>query len=158
MSLLYREAAIEDIDALLELERECFAQPMSRENLDYFVRGKTSAVLVAVVPSGEIAAYMSFGFVLDEGYIGNVCTRKKYRRNGAALALLSLARERATDLGLSFLTLEVRASNAGAIALYERAGYENVGTRPGYYERPKEDAVIMTLSLKGEGRNGDIGN
>ena len=54
------------------------------------------------------------------------------------------------ERGLSFLTLEVRAGNAPAIALYEKNGYARVGRRPGYYDHPKEDAILMTYLIEQE--------
>ena len=63
-------------------------------------------------------------------------------------ALVSAAAELARTEGLSLLTLEVRESNAPALALYKKQGFEILGKRPGYYEQPREDAVIMTLYLK----------
>ena len=108
-------------------------------------------MLCAEGEGGELLGYVGMQHVLDEGYIGNVCTAPQHRRRGVARALLAELESRSRRLGLAFLTLEARASNAAAIALYEGAGYERVGTRPGYYQHPAEDAVIMTLFLK-EGR------
>ena len=82
--------------------------------------------------------------MLDEGYIGNVGVRREFRRRGAADRLLEALDRCAAELGLSFLTLEVRAGNAPAISLYEKHGYVRVGLRPAYYSNPKEDAVLMT--------------
>ena len=81
---------------------------------------------------------MSFDTVLDECYVDNVCTAPEYRRRGVASALVSAACAAASDMGCSFITLEVRASNNPAISLYERQGFRRVGLRPGYYERPRE--------------------
>ena len=82
--------------------------------------------------------------------MGNICTDKESRKKGAATALLKVLSDKAEKLGLSFITLEVRKSNERAIKLYEKAGYKTVGTRKDYYEKPREDAVIMTLYLKRE--------
>ena len=73
--------------------------------------------------------------------------RPAYRRRGVADALLSALEQRARALMLSFLTLEVRAHNAPAIALYGKHGYRVAGRRKNYYEKPTEDALLMTLNL-----------
>ena len=83
-------------------------------------------------------------FVLDEGYISNVAVSPKYRRQGIADALIERLDELCSGHGLAFVSLEVRAGNAPAVALYEKHGFAPVGLRKNYYERPREDAVIMT--------------
>jgi ribosomal-protein-alanine N-acetyltransferase len=82
--------------------------------------------------------------VLDEGYLANGAVARAYRRRGVAAALLREMRRRAMARGISFLTLEVRASNAPAIALYAGQGYVQVGRRKNYYANPREDAILMT--------------
>ena len=86
-------------------------------------------------------------FVLDEGYISNVAVHPQWRRQGVADALLDALTEQARQKLLSFLTLEVRESNAPAIALYEKHGFRAVGRRKSYSEKPREDAILMTRTL-----------
>ena len=86
--------------------------------------------------------------VLDEGYITNVAVSPDCRRQGIGRALIAELAERAKRAGLAFVTLEVRASNTPAIALYEGAGFKPVGVRKNFYTAPSEDAVLMTLYLK----------
>ena len=69
------------------------------------------------------------------------------RRRGIGDALVSGILERAKKLQLSFVTLEVRESNQGAIALYRKHGFMAVGRRKNYYEQPREDAILMTIYL-----------
>ena len=82
--------------------------------------------------------------VLDEGYITNVAVRPDCRRQGIAGKLLQVFLDFAKGNHLAFLSLEVRASNYDAIALYGSRGFRSVGRRKNYYEHPKEDAIIMT--------------
>ena len=99
--------------------------------------------------AGEsVLGYVGMMFVLDEGYISNVAVSPEHRRQGIASALIGELLRRAEELRLSFVTLEVRESNAPAIALYERFGFAPVGRRKGYYDAPKEDAILMTRFLK----------
>ena len=91
---------------------------------------------------------MADNVMLDEGYITNVAVSPAHRRKGVAAKLLAELRVRAEERALAFITLEVRVSNAPAIALYENAGYVPVGTRRNFYSAPKEDALLMTCFLK----------
>ena len=95
--------------------------------------------------------------VLDEGYITNVAVRPECRRNGIAQKLLQVFLDFAQAHKLAFLTLEVRASNYGAIALYGSRGFRSVGRRKNYYEHPKEDAIIMTKEFTDGTEDPDTG-
>ena len=86
--------------------------------------------------------------LLDEGYITNVAVRPDCRRRGVAGKLLDVFERFAEGNHLAFLSLEVRARNYAAIALYGQHGYRGVGRRRNYYEHPKEDAVIMTREFR----------
>ena len=85
--------------------------------------------------------------MLDEGYITNVAVSPDFRRQGIARALIEALLAKARENGLAFVTLEVRESNAPAIALYTGAGFEPVGKRKNFYSNPTENAVLMTISL-----------
>ena len=141
-----RPANERDLGWIEALERECFSLPWTREQLEHQINGSGSLLLVACC-GGEPAGYMGLDFVLDEGYVTNVCTAPAFRRRGVASALIDGVTARGRELGLSFITLEARVSNAAARSLYAGKGFIEAGIRPGYYERPKEDAVIMTLYL-----------
>lgn len=133
------------LPALAEIERACFHAPWSEDALRAEL-GK--GIFLVVEAEGRAIAYAGCQTVLDEGYITNVAVAPTFRRQGAGRALLAALAARARAQGLAFVTLEVRASNAPAIALYEGAGYVRVGTRKNFYRAPQEDAVLMTLYLK----------
>ena len=105
-------------------------------------------IFLAAERDGAAVGYVGCQTVLDEGYITNVAVSPDCRRQGVARALLDELKARAVQAGLSFVTLEVRASNAPAIALYEGAGFVRVGVRKNFYTAPAEDAVLMTLFLQ----------
>ena len=133
----------DDVRQLAEIEAECFSAPLSEDQLRSLLMSGNTLFLAA--REGETAIGSVWAqTVLDEGYIGNVGVRREFRRRGTADRLLEALDRCAAELGLSFLTLEVRESNAPAIALYEKHGYGRVGVRPAYYRDPKEDAVLMT--------------
>lgn len=140
-----RDVTARDIGKILEIERECFSLPWTEQQLQTQLR--PNHAFLAACEEGELVGYAGFEYVLDEGYISNVAVAREYRRRGAAGALLAELSRRARELGLSFLTLELRRSNAAARALYEKFGYKCVGCRKNYYQNPREDAILMTLEL-----------
>ena len=135
----------EHLDEVAALERACFSSPWSRNMLAEELDNACAAYLVALdKEDGGVVGYAGLLVVADEGYITNVAVRPESRRGGVASALLDVFVDFAVGNKLAFLTLEVRASNYGAIALYGSRGFRGVGRRPNYYEHPKEDAIIMT--------------
>ena len=102
-----------------------------------------ASFIVAESEDGGVLGYAGLQVVLDEGYIDNIAVEPNARRHGVADELLDVFC-RFGEANLAFLTLEVRASNAPAIALYEKYGFQRAGLRPKYYDKPREDAVIMT--------------
>ena len=144
-----RDAGEEDLDWLCRREEENFSLPWTREQLSHQIGEEGRALLIAE-SDGVRAGYIGMDSVLDEGCITNVCTAPEYRRRGVGAALIDAAIKRARAWKLSFLTLEVRASNAPARGLYEKKGFKFVGIRPGYYEKPAEDAAIMTFYIRKE--------
>ena len=128
---------------IAQLERECFSTPWSEGMLEDALFDPHCSFIVAEADDGAVLGYAGLHVVLDEGYIDNIAVEPDARRHGVASALLDVyCRYGAANL--AFLTLEVRASNAPAIALYEKYGFAAVGRRKNYYQHPKEDAVIMT--------------
>ena len=134
---------------LAEIERECFAHPLEETQIRSLL-GDEKNIFLAAREGGLLTGSVWVQTVLDEGYIGNVAVRPAFRRRGLADALLNALHGLGRERGLSFLTLEVRAGNAPAIALYEKNGYTRVGRRPGYYDHPKEDAILMTYLIEQE--------
>lgn len=137
--------AAEHLDRLEQLERMCFSRPWSKKMLAEELDNQCAAFLVAVEPETEKAVgYAGLLVVADEGYITNVAVDPSCRRQGVVAQLLQVFDNFAKGNHLAFLTLEVRPSNAAAIALYEGFGFREVGRRRNYYDLPKEDALILT--------------
>lgn len=139
----------EHIPQVAALERACFSRPWSEEALQGELWNDSAVVIVAEGEDGSLLGYAGLQTVLDEGYINNVAVDLAYRRQGVADELIS-AFVRFGAAKLAFLTLEVRASNAPAIALYAKHGFEEVGRRKNYYDDPREDALLMTLTFDRE--------
>ena len=137
--------AAEHLDRLEQLERMCFSRPWSKKMLAEELDNQCAAFLVAVEPDTEkVVGYAGLLVVADEGYITNVAVDPSCRRQGVAGQLLQVFDSFARGNHLAFLTLEVRPSNAAAIALYEGFGFAEAGRRRNYYDLPKEDALILT--------------
>ena len=132
------------LDEVAELERICFSTPWSRNMLAEELDNMLSAFLVALDDADRVVGYAGVQVILDEGYITNIAVRPECRRQGVAAQLLQVFMDFAKANKLSFLTLEVRASNYDAIALYGSRGFRSMGRRKNYYEHPREDAIIMT--------------
>ena len=135
------------LDEVAELERICFSVPWSRNMLAEELDNLLSAFLEALDDNDKVVGYAGVQVILDEGYITNVAVRPECRRQGIAAKLLQVFLDFAKANQLAFLTLEVRASNYDAIALYGSRGFRSVGRSKNYYEHPKEDALIMTLEF-----------
>ena len=142
------EAREELLPQLQQIEQRSFSVPWTEAMLRLQLDPNSHVFLTAETGSGLVAGYVGMMYVLDEGYISNVAVAPEYRRQGVADGLLDALEARARALRLSFLTLEVRAGNAPAIALYQKHGFSVVGRRPNYYEKPREDALLMTRVLE----------
>ena len=144
MEYTIRDVEPRDLPQIGEIERQCFSLPWTAAQLEGQLHGPQHEFLAAFSPEGTVLGYVGLMFVLDEGYISNVAVAPTFRRQGIADALIDALCARCEGHALAFVTLEVRAGNAPAIALYEKHGFAPVGLRKRYYERPREDALIMT--------------
>ena len=147
MGFVIVDVTAEHIPQIEEIERECFSRPWTAEQLSGQMRDAQHE-FIAAVDDGRVLGYVGLMYVLDEGYISNVAVHPAARRQGIGDALIDALAAKAEELELAFLTLEVRESNAPAIALYAKHGFHPVGKRKNYYDAPKEDAVLMTCYLK----------
>ncbi|NLV49073.1 MAG: ribosomal protein S18-alanine N-acetyltransferase [Clostridiales bacterium] len=131
------------IKQAMNIENSSFSSPWTEKMFSDELKNPLS-IYMGAFSGSTLLGYAGMQCVLDEGYIGNIAVDPTFRRQGIASALLNKLESEARDMCLSFITLEVRESNTGARALYESRGYEYTGRRRGYYERPSEDALLMT--------------
>lgn len=134
------------IEALAELEKECFSAPWSYDGIASELKNPLSVFLVAEA-FGEVAGYVSMNAISYEGFINNLAVKEKYRRRGVASALMRELIQCAQQREMSVLTLEVRPSNLSAIALYEKFGFRREGERKNFYSNPTENGLIMTKHM-----------
>ena len=137
------------LDELARLEKVCFSRPWSRQMLAEELDNACAAFLVALEEGTEkVVGYAGLLVMADEGYITNVAVFPEQRRRGIAGQLLQVFLNFAEANHLAFLTLEVRPSNAAAIALYQGFDFQEAGRRKNYYDLPKEDALILTRTFE----------
>ena len=130
------------MSAVAALEKLCFSAPWSENSVASELDNPLSLWLVAL--NGDtVVGYVGSQAVLDEADMMNIAVLPEYRRLGIAQRLVTALCDRLADNGVRSLTLEVRASNDPAKALYGKLGFAQVGRRPNYYSNPKEDALIL---------------
>lgn len=143
-TLQVRTLGFSDLPQVIAIERRAFPSPWS---LGMFVieLSKPSGICLAALQGGEIVGYVICARYDGAFHVMDIAVDPDHRRAGVASALLDGLIERA-GVDASF-TLEVRVTNYGAIALYERHGFRGVGTRPRYYADNGEDAIIMWRAI-----------
>ncbi len=134
-----------DISTVEQIEKSIFSLPWSAK---YFADAANTPENVYLVCecTGEIAGYCGMWTVLGEGNITNIAVSPAYRRSGVAEALLKELERRARLKDVTIFFLEVRQSNEAAKRLYEKLGYSPIGVRKRFYEKPVEDAIVMSKS------------
>jgi ribosomal-protein-alanine N-acetyltransferase len=151
LALMTAEA--DDLDALLELERVCFSHPWTAGHFKDALRDERQRVLVLRTPRPHpdptrgVLAYCVVQWVADELHVHNLAVHPDWRRRGLARRLLPLALHLGQAHGARRTFLEVRPSNAAALALYESHGFRTVAVRPRYYEHPIEDGFVLEKAL-----------
>jgi ribosomal-protein-alanine N-acetyltransferase len=142
VSVELRRLELSDLDAIERIERASYPTPWSRSMFAGELAKPTSLSLGAV-EDGRLVGYLVISRYVDAWHVMNVAVDPTSRRRGIATALLERLFELTRDDARRGYTLEVRVSNAGAIRLYERLGFQARGTRRGYYTDNREDALIM---------------
>ncbi|MBQ9334044.1 MAG: ribosomal protein S18-alanine N-acetyltransferase [Lachnospiraceae bacterium] len=144
MSIIYRTITADDIDEASELEQSSFADPWPRSAFEEIVDKRDADYYLAEdEETGRLVGGCVVFRIIDEGDIMNVAVNRDYRGRGIATGLIRYAMERNEEMGIRDFTLEVRVSNAPAIRVYEKCGFESAGIRPGFYDHPKEDGLVM---------------
>jgi ribosomal-protein-alanine N-acetyltransferase len=137
-----RRLQLRDLSAIEEIERSSYPTPWSRSMFAGEL-AKPSSICLGAFAEQRLVGYLVVSRYVDAWHVMNIAVAPPDRRNGIASALLCELFEVTRDDDRRGYTLEVRVSNTGAIALYERLGFEARGVRRGYYTDNREDALIM---------------
>ena len=130
------------VAGIAALEKICFSDPWSERSIASELENPLSHWLVAV-EGNTVVGYVGSQAVLGEADMMNIAVSPDCRRKGVAQSLVEALIADLKEKDVHCLTLEVRASNEPAKALYGKLGFCEVGRRPNYYRNPKEDALIL---------------
>ena len=139
---IIRPMEISDVPEAARLEEETFSMPWKESDFIEMIEAPYAHFYVAD-HDGRIVGIIGLRDLSGEGEITNVAVNNDFKRRGIGSLLVSKVIEESTKFGIGDLTLEVRASNEAAIRLYDKFGFKSEGIRPGFYEKPVEDALIL---------------
>ncbi len=140
--VVYRKMTAEDVPFISRLEEETFSMPWSADSFLEMISKEDARYYVAE-EDGRLLGGCGVLMIAGEGNITNVAIAPEARNWGIGTALLRHLMAEGDREGLTAYTLEVRVSNAAAIHVYEKLGFVSAGVRPGFYEKPVEDALIF---------------
>ena len=140
--MILEEMNASHVAQIAQLEKICFSDPWSERSVASELENKLSCWLVAMEEE-QVAGYIGSQTVCGETDMMNVAVHPDHRRKGIAEALILALIAELKTMESHCLTLEVRASNTPAIALYEKLGFSEIGRRKNYYRNPREDALIL---------------
>ena len=148
MSWTIRRAEKRDLGDLMVIEEAQFPEPWTRSMLHEEIANSDNRRYTVAEEGGVIIGYLGLMYVLkDELHVNTIGTRPGHEGRGVATSLLDEAWADALARGVARATLEVAVSNERAIALYYRYGFAPVGVRKNYYERTREDALILWADI-----------
>ena len=145
MNLFIRKMTLEDIPAVVELDRTSFSLPWPERSFRFEVSDNPASRCWVVEADGRVVGMAVAWLFVDEAHIATIATHPDYRRQGIARKLLTFILESALREGARSSFLEVRESNSPAQEMYRKFGYVEVGRRRRYYKDNDEDAILMNL-------------
>lgn len=138
----YRRMEERDLEQVVAIEEATFSMPWSKEAFLESMNNPEHVYVVAC-EGKVIYGYCGMWGIAGEGQINNVAVKCDVRGKGTGYELVKFLLQEGEKQGIEAFTLEVRESNAVAIHVYEKAGFQSVGIRKNFYDKPKENAVIM---------------
>lgn len=142
----FRKMTEADIEAIAQLEADTFSDAWTVKGITETFRGNQSMITVAE-EDGRVIGYCILYYVLDEGEIARIAVEKEMRKKGVGDGLLTDVISRCGKMGLTRILLDVRESNENARHFYAKHGFLKDGIRKGFYENPREDAVLMSREI-----------
>lgn len=136
------------MDAVAALEREVFTTPWEADTFRSMLERSDGELFVVDDPEAGVVGYAVLWCVLEQGELANIAVTPEHRGRGLGSELMDRVLERARERGVTYLFLEVRESNERAVRMYARRDFMEMGRRPDYYRRPKEDALVLMKTLE----------
>ena len=147
-----RRSELRDVHPIMRVDRLVSSAPWSQDMTITQTTGDQRVHFVAEV-DGRIIGHGGIALLAGDAHITSIAVDPTKQRRGYGQAVLTRLIDAACENECDGITLEVRASNAAAIALYEAAGFTSAGVRRGYYQNNGEDAVIMWKDLRPHGNS-----
>ena len=141
--IVLRDMLNDDLDRVMEIENASFPSPWPREDMEYEITQNKAARYYVLEEDGAVQAYAGVWFLLGEGHVTSVAVHPEARGKGYGERIVEHMMRQAAELGVVFLSLEVRQNNLAAQRLYKKMGFKKAGIREGYYDDTKEDAIVM---------------
>ena len=140
---LVRRMTLDDVERVSAIEAEAFPRPWTAADFRHELTENKVARYLVVEEAGEVAAFAGVHVILDQGHVTNIAVAEQHRGKGYGRLVTAALMQYAANLGATYLTLEVRASNQAAQNLYASLGFIKVSVRKRYYEDTGEDAWLM---------------
>ncbi|MGN1385331.1 MAG: ribosomal protein S18-alanine N-acetyltransferase [Bacillus sp. (in: firmicutes)] len=138
----------QDLDAIMEVETQCFTLPWSREAFYNELHQNRFAHYLVLEEDGKVIGYCGAWLVVDEAHITNIAVLPAYQGKGFGEVLLSSMIAECKERAIERMTLEVRASNHVAQGLYKKLGFAEGAIRKNYYSDNQEDAIVMWVNIE----------
>ncbi len=143
---IIRPMKVSDTEQVEMIEKQIFSIPWSQKSFEDACQSNDNIYLVCEM-NGQIAGYCGLWTVLGEGNITNMAVSGGFRRLGIAETLMKEMEKRGMSKNVVTYFLEVRKSNEAAVNLYKKMGYVQIGVRKNFYEKPVEDALVMSKTI-----------
>ncbi|MDY4743583.1 MAG: ribosomal protein S18-alanine N-acetyltransferase [Lachnospira sp.] len=143
---IIRPMEVSDTEQVEMIEKQIFSIPWSQKSFEDACQSNDNIYLVCEM-NGQIAGYCGLWTVLGEGNITNMAVSGGFRRLGIAETLMKEMEKRGMSKNVVTYFLEVRKSNEAAVNLYKKMGYVQIGVRKNFYEKPVEDALVMSKTI-----------
>ena len=143
----FRSLTVEDVPEMHHLERLSFSRPTSKEAYVNEMLNNDHAHYYGLFIGEQLIAFGGYWLIIDEGHVINIAVHPAFRRQGYGELLMRRVIVACMSQGGQRMTLEVRKHNTPAQYLYQKLGFVKDGVHPGYYDDPKDDAVIMWLDM-----------
>ena len=139
-----RRMTADDVAGVWEIENATFPTPWSMRDFEHEMRENPCARYLVAVRDDRIVGFAGIHIILDEGHITNIAVTQEERGHGIGRELTAALLQYAANLGVQYVTLEVRENNAPAISLYRSLGFSKVGVRKKYYETQTDAHLMVT--------------